>query len=223
MNKALMSWSTGKDSAYALHQLKQLKNEFDVVGLFTTLTASFDRTSIHGVRRKLLEAQAKRMNLSLFILEIPYPCSNEGYESLMKDFLVTRVVSAHISHIAFGDLFLEDIRRYRETKLSSISIQPLFPLWQQKTKSLAHEMIDQGFKAIITCVDSKKINDSFVGRVFDKDFIQDLPSDIDPCGENGEFHSFIYDAPLFASPIPVLVGETVKRDGFVFADLLLNE
>ncbi|OGT11576.1 MAG: ATP-binding protein [Gammaproteobacteria bacterium GWE2_42_36] len=223
MNKVLMSWSTGKDSAYTLYKLKQSKNEFEVVGLFTTLTMPFDRTSIHGVRRKLLEAQAKQINLPLCVLEIPYPCSNEQYESLMKNFLTTEVLRAGISYIAFGDLFLEDIRHYRETKLSSTSIQPLFPLWQQHTSSLAVEMIDQGFKAIITCIDPKKLDISFVGRKFDKDFIQDLPSDIDPCGENGEFHTFVYDAPLFANPIPVSIGKIVERDGSTFADLIFKE
>lgn len=222
-NKVLMSWSTGKDSAYALYKLQQLKNEFEVVGLLTTLTTSFDRVSIHGVRRQLLSEQVKRLGFLPYIVEIPYPCSNETYESLMHTFLTTQASTAEISYIAFGDLFLENIRKYRETKLSETSMQPLFPLWLQDTQFLAHEIIDAGFKAVVTCIDPKKLDTSFSGRVFDKDFLKDLPSDIDPCGENGEFHTFIYDAPLFSEPINISIGEIINSDGFIFADIVLNE
>lgn len=219
-NKVLMSWSTGKDSAYALYELTQLKNKFEVVGLFTTLTTPFNRSSMHGVRRELLEEQAKRMNLPLYILEIPYPCSNDAYETIMRSFLDTKVVNTQASHIAFGDLFLENIRHYREMKLKATAIKPLFPLWNQDTKTLANKIIEAGFRAIVTCVDPKKLDITFVGRVFDKKFLKDLPHGVDPCGENGEFHTFVYDAPLFSQPINISVGEIIERDGFIFADLI---
>lgn len=219
--KVLMSWSTGKDSAYALYQLMQLKKEYEVIGLLTTVAKIHDRTSIHGVRRKLLEEQAKRVGLPLYVMEIPSPCSIETYESVMKTFLTTHIVTANVSHIAFGDLFLENIRQYRETKLAATTIKPLFPLWHQDTRSLAYKIIEAGFKPVVTCIDPKKLDTSFVGRVFDKDFLKDLPGEIDPCGENGEFHTFVYDAPMFSSPIQISRGKTVVRDGFVFTDILL--
>ena len=222
-NKVLMSWSSGKDSAYALYKLKQLMHEFAVIGLLTTLTKPFDRTCIHGVRRKLLEAQAKHMGLMSYVVEIPYPCTAEAYESLMKTFLTTQAVSSNISFIAFGDLFLEDVRHYRETKLATTAIQPLFPLWHENTQTLAHEIITAGFKAIVTCVDPKKLDISFVGRVFDESFLKDLPNGIDPCGEHGEFHTFVYDAPLFIKPINISVGEIIERDSFIFADIILDQ
>jgi uncharacterized protein (TIGR00290 family) len=218
-NKVLTSWSTGKDGAYALYQLIQLKNEFEIIGLLTTVSKVHDRTSIHGVRRKLLEEQAKSVGLPLYVVEIPSPCSIEIYDSLMKNFLTSQIVTTNVTHIAFGDLFLENIRQYRETKLSATTIKPLFPLWRQDTKFLAHKIIDAGFKAVVTCIDPKKLDPSFVGRVFDKDFLRDLPSEIDPCGENGEFHTFVYDAPMFSNPIQISVGKTVVRNGFMFADI----
>lgn len=219
---ALISWSTGKDSAYTLYKLKQLKNEFEVIGLFTTLTKPFNRTSIHGVRRELLEEQAKQIGLSIHTLEIPYPCTHEIYESLMNDFLNTQSTTNKVSFIAFGDIFLENIRHYRETQLSTTSIKPLFPIWNENTQVLAHKIIEIGLKAIVTCVDPKKLDISFVGRTFDENFLNDLPNGIDPCGENGEFHTFVYDAPIFSGPINISVGEIIERDGFIFADIVLD-
>ena len=218
-----MSWSTGKDSAYALYNLKQLNNKFEVAGLLTTITKPFDRISIHGVRRKLLEEQAKQLGLPLHIVEIPHPCTNETYETIWDTFLAQQEISGNISFIAFGDLFLEDIRHYRETKLATTSIRPLFPLWQKNTETLAHEIIEAGFRAIVTCVDTKKLDRSFAGRMFDKTFLNDLPNNVDPCGENGEFHTFVYDAPFFRYPIKLSVGEIIERDGFTFVDLVLDE
>lgn len=222
-NNVLMSWSTGKDSAYTLFKLKQLPHEVEAVGLLTTLTKSFDRTCLHGVRRQLLEAQIQRLGLRPYVLEIPYPCANEDYDSIMKTFLSIQAVAAEITHIAFGDLFLENIRQYRETQLSKTSIKPLFPLWHQNTSLLANEIIDAGFKAIITCIDPKKLDISFAGRLFDKNFLADLPEGIDPCGENGEFHTFVYDTPLFSTPIDITVGTSVERNGFIFLDIELDE
>lgn len=216
-----MSWSTGKDSAYALYKLKQLQNDFEISGLLTTLTKSFERTSMHGVRRQLLEEQARQMDLPLYIIEIPYPCANATYETLMRTFLTTDPVVNNLSYIAFGDLFLENIRHYRETKLAATPIKPLFPLWHKNTQTLAHEIIAAGFKAVVTCVDPKKLDISFVGRKFDQDFLKDLPKGIDPCGEHGEFHTFVYAAPLFRNPINISLGEVVERDGFAFADITL--
>lgn len=221
-NKVLISWSTGKDSAYALYELK-LKSEFEIAGLFTVLTKPFNRTCMHGVRLKLLAEQAKRLHLPLQIIEIPYPCSNEVYESIIGEFLTRQVENNKISHIVFGDIFLESIRNYRESKLSATSIKPLFPLWHEDTKTLAHKIIDAGFKAIVTCIDSKKLETSFVGRLFDEDFLNDLPHGVDSCGENGEFHTFVFDAPLFNKPINISQGKIEKHNGFIFVDLSFRQ
>lgn len=216
-NKLLISWSTGKDSAYALHKVRE-SSEYEVVGLISTVTEEYDRVSMHSTRHALLKNQAEQMGLPLNIVSIPAVCSNEIYEAQMR-ILMDKAIKQGVTHVVFGDLYLEDIRRYRESMLSAINIKPLFPLWQKDTRLLAEEMIDSGMKAIITCIDSKKLDQSFAGRQFDKAFLNDLPRDIDPCGENGEFHTFVYDGPMFSKPIPVTVGAIVKRDGFIFADV----
>lgn len=222
MSNVLISWSTGKDSAYALYELQRLY-PIGQLELLTTVTMPFDRVSIHGVRRELLRAQASRMNLPLSVVEIPHPCSAEQYDALMQGFLTTKLSQQGISQIAFGDLFLEEIRHYRETKLASTSIQPLFPLWRRETKTLAHEIIEKGFKGIVTCVDKKYLDCSFVGRIFDHHFLQDLPDHVDPCGENGEFHTFVFDGPIFKKPLEVEKGEIVTRENYCFLDLKLKE
>lgn len=216
--RALLAWSSGKDSAYALHVLRA-QGAVDVVGLFTTVTQTFDRVAMHATRRALLEAQARAARLPLHVIEIPYPCPNEAYEVAMAAFNA-KARADGITHLVFGDLFLEDIRRYRETKLEGSGLTPLFPLWGRPTDLLARQMIEAGFCAYLVCVDPKQIDPSFAGRRFDAALLEALPPGIDPCGENGEFHSCVVDGPIFAAPIPVVPGEIVTRDGFVFADLI---
>lgn len=218
MQKVLMSWSTGKDSAWALYQLSQ-QSDIRVEGLFCTINKTFERTAMHAVRLELLKLQAERLNLPLSIIEIPYPCTNDDYRQIMGDY-VAKVQKMDISSFVFGDLFLEDIRDYRIAQLKGTGITALFPLWKKPTATLAREMIDSGQKAIITCVDPKQLDCDFVGREFDHGFLDDLPENVDPCGENGEFHSFVYESPLYSSPINIRVGEKVLKDGFMFADLL---
>lgn len=212
-----MSWSSGKDSAMALHHLRQ-NTEFDVSALFTTVNAEFDRVAMHAVRRQLLQAQAEALGLPLHCIELPFPCSNEVYEEIMSEF-IAKAIKANVQYIGFGDLFLEDIRQYREKMMETTPIKPIFPLWQQPTGKLARQMLDKGIKAILTCIDPSKLSKEFVGREFNAELIADLPREVDPCGENGEFHTFVYDAPGFQAPINVRVGEIVERDGFVFADV----
>lgn len=216
--RTLLSWSTGKDSAWALHKLRQ-RPDMNVVGLVTTINAAFDRVAMHGVRRALLEAQAAAAGLPLHVLPIPYPCPNEDYERIMGAF-VAEQAAAGVEAIAFGDLYLEDIRRYREAKLAGTGIAPLFPLWGLDTRGLAHEMLDGGLQAHVTCVDPRKLPRSFAGRRFDAALLADLPAGVDPCAENGEFHTFASAGPMFARPIAVATGEVVTRDGFVFCDLI---
>jgi uncharacterized protein (TIGR00290 family) len=216
--KAIMSWSSGKDSALALHQAR-VSGEVEVVGLLTTVTAAFGRVSMHGVRETLLDAQAAALGLPCRKVTIPSPCPNEIYEREMGEAL-TALGADGVSQVIFGDLFLEDLRQYREARLSEIGMTGLFPLWKRDTTALAGEMIDVGLRATVTCIDPKRLDRSFAGRSFDADFVRALPPDVDPCGENGEFHSFAWNGPMFARPIPVQTGEVVDRDGFVFADLL---
>lgn len=216
--KTLMSWSSGKDSAWALLNL-QGNREINLAGLFCTVNKEFERVAMHGVRIELLEKQAKSIGLPLEIIEIPYPCSNAEYEKIMSQF-VNRAKINNIEHFAFGDLFLEDIRSYREENLKGSGIEPIFPIWGIPTNKLAREMIGSGLKTVITCIDPKQISKEFVGREFDENFLDSLPESIDPCGENGEFHSFVFDGPMFEEKIDILVGEVVHRDGFVFADIL---
>jgi uncharacterized protein (TIGR00290 family) len=219
--KLLLSWSSGKDSAWALHCLQQ-RGEYQVAGLLTTLNAAFDRVAMHSTRRALLEAQAKAADLPLYSVPLPWPCSNQHYETAMRS-ACEAAVAEGIEAMAFGDLFLEDVRRYREEKLQGTGLQPIFPVWGLDTRQLAQEMIASGLRARIVCVDPKKLPAEFAGRDFDADFLRDLPEGVDPCGENGEFHSVVYAGPMFREPIPIESGEIVERDGFVFADVLLAE
>lgn len=216
--KTLLSWSSGKDSAWALHALQQ-QQEIDVVGLFCTVNKTFNRVAMHAVRVELLQQQANSTGLPLHIIEIPYPCSNEDYRQAMATF-VAKAKQAGIECFAFGDLFLEDIRRYREDRLAGTGITPIFPLWGIATPQLAETMIAGGLQAIITCIDPNCLDANFAGREYNQEFLAALPATADPCGENGEFHSFAYAGPMFRTPIATMLGETVHRDGFVFADLL---
>ena len=213
-----MSWSSGKDSAFALRELK-MQPDIDVLGLVTTVNETHDRVAMHAVRDELLDLQAKALGLSLLRVKIPHGCSNELYEARMMKAIDSAIVSK-ISHMAFGDLFLKDVREYREKMLQPTSVRPLFPIWGRKTIDLAQEMIAIGQKAVITCVDPQKLSASFVGREFDSAFLADLPMGVDPCGENGEFHSFVYDSPIYKKPIRIKVGQVVEREGFIFADLI---
>jgi uncharacterized protein (TIGR00290 family) len=217
MTRVALSWSTGKDSAWALHLLRQDPN-VEVVALVTTLNEQFDRVAMHAVRHQLLDLQAESAGLPLWTVPLPWPCSNEQYELRMTA-LYERAAGEAVQAIAFGDLFLTDIRAYREKQLAGTGLAPLFPVWQIPTADLALTMIVSGLRAKITCVDPKVLPAAFAGREFDSQFLADLPRHIDPCGENGEFHSFVYDGPVFRQPVNVSVGEIVERDGFVFADL----
>jgi uncharacterized protein (TIGR00290 family) len=216
--KTLLSWSTGKDSAWSLHVLRQMP-DIEVAGLFTTVNAAFDRVAMHAVRRKLLEAQAAAAGLPLHVIEIPWPCPNEAYEAAMGAFVCAQKAQG-VAAMAFGDLFLEDIRAYREAKLKGSGIAPIFPVWGRDTGVLAREMIAGGLEARLTCVDPKKLAPSFAGRAFDEALLADLPAGVDPCGENGEFHTCVFAGPMFAHAIDMQLGEVHERDGFVFADLL---
>lgn len=218
--KCLLSWSSGKDSAWALHALRRA--DVPVVGLLTTINQAFDRVAMHAVRRSLLDAQARSIGIPLWPVPLPWPCSNEDYERIMAD--VCRQAKAEgIECVAFGDLFLPDVRAYRERQLAGTGLAPLFPLWGLPTDALAREMLAGGLKARITCVDPKVLSPAFAGREFDQALLADLPAGVDPCGEKGEFHTFAYGGPMFRKPIPISSGEVVERDGFVFSDLLLEE
>ncbi len=217
MKRILLSWSSGKDSAWSLHILRQ--QGYEVAGLLTTFNQAADRVAMHAVRRSLVELQAEAAGLPLWSVPLPWPCSNEQYESLMAQ-ACAKAVHDGIVGVAFGDLFLEEIRSYRLKQLSGTGLEPLFPVWGIPTDSLAREMIASGVKAILTCVDPRKLDPSFAGRHFNSRLLADLPSGIDPCGENGEFHTFVYAGPMFSREILVAVGETVARDQFVFADLI---
>ncbi len=215
--KTLVSWSSGKDSAWMLHVLRQ-DPHIEIGALLTTMNAAFDRVAMHAVRRRLLEAQSAAAGVPMWTVPLPWPCSNEDYETRMGT-AVALAVAEGFTHVAFGDLFLEDVRRYREDRLAGTGLTPIFPIWGIPTDRLAGEMIDGGLRAVLTCVDPKQLDRSFAGRQFDRALLADLPSGIDPCGERGEFHSFAYDGPMFDRPVAVVAGEVVERDGFVFADL----
>ena len=217
--KVLIAWSSGKDSAWTLHVLRQ-RNEADVVGLLTTFNQALDHVAMHAVRRTLVEAQAAAAGLSLWPVLVPWPCSNDVYEEKMLA-AVAQVRKEGITHIAFGDLFLEDVRAYRERFLSGTGVMPLFPLWgsPSDTPTLARQMLATGVKAVLTCVDPKQISEQFAGRQFDKQLLAELPSNADPCGEKGEFHTFCWAGPMFSREIVARVGHIVSRDGFCFADL----
>jgi uncharacterized protein (TIGR00290 family) len=218
MTRVLVSWSSGKDSAWALHVLRRDPN-VEVVGLLTTVNVTFERVAMHAVRRELLRAQAAALGLPLSEIPIPFPCPNDTYEQAMADALA-HAIDAGVESVAFGDLFLEDVRRYREDRMRNTGLGTLFPLWGLPTTELAHEMVAAGLRTRITCVDPKQLDRSFAGREFDAAFLADLPPAVDRCGENGEFHSFAYAGPMFERPVAVRSGEIVDRDGFVFADVL---
>ncbi len=218
--KALISWSSGKDSAFALHEVRRA-GEFEVVGALTTVTETFGRVSIHGVRQEILCAQLDAAGLPPTIVPIPYPCPNEIYEARIGE-AVAKAVRDGITHIIFGDLFLEDIRAYRELKLKGTGITPVFPLWGRPTMQLAQAMIAGGFEATIATVDLKKLPAEFAGRKFDAQLLADLPDGIDPCGENGEFHSCVVSGPIFSRRLVVTPGERVERDGYAYCDLMLR-
>jgi uncharacterized protein (TIGR00290 family) len=215
--RVLVAWSSGKDSAFALHVLRA--QGVSVAGLLTTINEAFERVAMHAVRLGLLRAQADAVGLPLMEVRIPWPCPNEAYEAAMAA-AMTSARERGITAVAFGDLFLEDVRRYREQRLAGTGLRPLFPLWGRPTRELAGEMIALGQKAVLTCVDPRALPREFAGRAFDAALLRELPAAVDPCGENGEFHSFAWDGPAFRHPVPVRAGEVVERDGFVFAELV---
>ncbi|HYU22405.1 MAG TPA: diphthine--ammonia ligase [Candidatus Dormibacteraeota bacterium] len=214
----LFCWSGGKDSAMALYTLLQEKH-FRVVALLTTLTEGYDRIAMHGVRRELLERQARSIGLPLHEVRIPPQSVNPVYEVRMEEALHL-FYNQGVRTVAFGDIFLEDLRAYREKNLARVGMTALFPLWKRDTRELVQFFHDQHFRAVAACVDTKVLDPSFAGRELDESFFHDLPPHADPCGENGEFHTFVFDGPIFQSPIPVRTGDVVNRDGFVFCDLL---
>jgi uncharacterized protein (TIGR00290 family) len=216
--KAWLAWSSGKDSAWALHTVRQ-SGEFDVVALLTTVNRTYERVAMHAVRESLLEMQAAETGLPLVKVPIPSPCSNEVYEQAMS-VAMTQARTEGVRHVIFGDLFLEDVRAYRENKLAACGMIPVFPLWGRGTRRLAEEMLAGGLSAYVTCVDPRKLARTFAGRRFDQALLGALPKQVDPCGENGEFHTFASAGPMFRHAIAATQGEIVERDGFVFADLL---
>jgi len=218
MKKIWLSWSSGKDSAWALHVLRQ-QGEYEIAGLLTTINSAFDRVAMHGTRRVLVEKQAEVAGVPLVAIPLPWPCSNVDYESAMKT-ACERAVADGVSAIAFGDLFLADVRAYRERQLTGTGLEPLFPLWQIPTSQLAQRMVESGLRAKIVCVDPGQLDQDFAGREFDRQLLKDLPAGADPCGENGEFHSFVYAGPMFEREIPVAVSEKIERDGFWYADVV---
>ena len=221
MENVLLSWSSGKDSSWALHVLRR-RADVRVSALFTTFNSTADRVAMHAVRRTLVLEQARAVGLPLWTVELPWPCSNQDYEHLISP-IFKRAVAEGFTAVAFGDLFLEDIRAYRVQQLKGTGLKPIFPLWQLPTAALAQEMITSGVRAKITCVDPTRMDASFAGRDFDSSFLKEIPYTVDPCGENGEFHTFVYESPVFSFPVPVQTGEIVERDKFVFADLVPAE
>jgi uncharacterized protein (TIGR00290 family) len=216
--KVWLSWSSGKDSAWSLHVMRQ-RADVEITALLTTINRTHNRVAMHAVREALLDAQAAAARLPLIKVPIPSPCPNDSYEHAMSE-AMAHARSEGVTHMIFGDLFLEDIRKYREENLAKCGMTPVFPLWCRNTRDLAHEMISGGLRAILTCVDPKKLDASFAGRAFDEKLLADLPPPVDPCGENGEFHTCVVAGPMFDQAISVQRGEIVERDGFIFADLL---
>ncbi|HVH87386.1 MAG TPA: hypothetical protein VM912_11725 [Terriglobales bacterium] len=217
--RVVISWSGGKDSAWTLHTLRHRPNEYAVVGLLTTINQQFNRIAVHGVRRELLEAQAASVGLPLWVVPLPSPCSNEHYERRLTNAL-RFMRGLGVEAIAFGDLYLQDIRRYREMQFGKCGVELLFPIWASPTRELAGQIVSSGIRARLTCVDPRAVPADWAGRDYDERLLAELPPAVDPCAENGEFHTFVYDGPIFRSPIPIVTGEVVQRDGFFFADLL---
>ncbi len=215
--RVVLCWSSGKDSAWTLHVLRA-RDDVEVVALLTTVNETHDRVAMHAVRRELLELQARAVGVPLWTAPIPYPCSNEDYAAAMS-VVVARARREGVEVMAFGDLFLEDVRAYREEQLAGTGLEPLFPLWGRDTRALAEEMLDAGVRATVTCIDPTKLPLEAVGRAWDRDFLADLPEGADPCGEHGEFHTFVHDGPGFSEAVPVEPGEVVERDGFAWRDL----
>ncbi len=216
--KVLLSWSSGKDSAWALHVLRQ-NEAVEVVGLLTTVNQEFNRVAMHGTRQELLRLQAQAASLPLWEVPLPWPCSNEVYEAAMRKACADAVAQG-ITAMAFGDLFLEDIRKYREDRLRGTGLEPVFPLWGCVTRDLALQMVNAGVRARIVCLDPKKLPAAFAGQDITAESLNQFPPEVDPCGENGEFHTFVHAGPMFRRPIPVESGEVVTREGFVYADVL---
>ncbi|MGC8595703.1 MAG: ATP-binding protein [Candidatus Kryptoniota bacterium] len=221
LHRVLLSWSSGKDSAWTLHKLRH-DPDVEVVGLLTTINTTHQRVAMHSTRLSIVEAQARAVGLPLQVVPLPWPCSNEVYERAMLQ-AIKDARKSGATHIAFGDLFLEEIRDYRIKQLEGSGLKPLFPIWHEPTVVLARRMIEAGVEAVITCVDSKKLPRSFAGRKFDEAFLEDLPKDVDPCGENGEFHTCVVAGPMFHKPLGARVGEIVEREGFYFADLIPDQ
>src|SRR5688572_17624086 len=215
--KTLVSWSSGKDSAWLIHTLRGMP-DVEIGALLTTINESAQRVAMHAVRVELLQVQANALALPLWQIPIPSPCPNETYERAMAA-AVRRAVDEGFTHVAFGDLFLEDVRRYREERLAGTGLTPMFPLFGANTRELAREMVSAGLRARLTCVNPQVLDRSFAGREFNEQFLAELPAAVDPCGERGEFHSFAYDGPMFTHPISITTGVVVERDGFVFCDL----
>ena len=216
--KAWLAWSTGKDSAWALHTLRK-RREYDVVALLTTVNRTHARVAMHAVREALLEIQARAAGLPLITVPIPSPCTNEVYEIAMAA-AMKRAQEEGVTHVAFGDLFLEDIRRYREERLAACAITPFFPIWRSDTRALAEEMLAAGLRAIVTCVDPTRLSRDFAGKIWGESLVRELPPGVDSCGENGEFHTFAFAGPMFQQSICIQPGQIVERDGFIFADVL---
>jgi uncharacterized protein (TIGR00290 family) len=218
--RVLLSWSSGKDSAWALHLLRQAP-DVEVLGLLVTFNETADRVAMHAVRRALVEAQASAAGVALWPVPLPRPCSNTIYEQRINA-VIGRAREEGITHLAYGDLFLEDIRDYRLRQLSGSGIEPLFPLWTTpvETPALARRMLDAGLRAVLTCIDPRQLPEAFAGRLFDRQLLTELPHGVDPCGERGEFHTFCFDGPMFEYELPVQIGETITRDGFCFTDLV---
>jgi len=217
--KAFMSWSSGKDSAFALHIARE-RGAAEIAGVLTTINEVYDRVAMHGVRSALLDRQIEALGLPAIKVPLPSPCPNAVYEARMEK-ACAEIKAQGIDRIAFGDLFLADIRAYREEKLAAAKMTPLFPLWKRDTAQLARDMIASGLVAHVVCLDPKKLDRSFAGRTFDDAFLRDLPDSVDPCGENGEFHTVVTAGPMFSAPIAVEIGETVEREGFIFTDVVL--
>jgi uncharacterized protein (TIGR00290 family) len=218
LRRVVLSWSSGKDSAWTLHVLRQ-DPAVEVVGLMTTVNVTHERVAMHSTRRRLLEAQARAVGLPLHVIPLPWPCSNEVYERAMRE-AIDAAVARGATHVAFGDLFLEDIRDYRIKQLAGTGLEPIFPIWQEPTAALARRMVAAGLDAVLTCVDPKKLPTSFAGRRFDHALLDALPDGVDPCGENGEFHTCVLAGPMFRERLRATVGEVVERDGFCFADVV---